>query len=89
MASRPWSLGQRPRSWRTVGLRGSTSVPPDLYPIRKVLTCSEYVPYIYKHVQTLVRAVFGFPRHIICKELIASPGSHWIHALVAHGANDP
>jgi hypothetical protein len=40
-AGGPLSLGQRPKSWLLVVLQGSCSVPPDLYPIRKVLKCSE------------------------------------------------
>jgi hypothetical protein len=65
------SLGQRPRSWCTVGFQGSPSAPSDLYSTRKVSTCSEKVPCIHRHMQTSVRAVFGFLGHIACKEPIA------------------
>jgi hypothetical protein len=41
IAGGPLSLGQGPKSWHMAGLQGSSGVPPDLYPIRKVLKCSE------------------------------------------------
>jgi hypothetical protein len=66
-------MASGPRSLDPLVSGPNPTVPHDLYPISKVLKCSEYVPCIYKHVQTLVRAVFGSPGHIIYKELIAFP----------------
>jgi hypothetical protein len=81
------SLDQRPRSWCMVGLQGLPSMPPDLYLIWKVSTCSEKVPCIHKHTQTSVRAVFGSLGRIGYKEPITLPCSHQVHASVACGAD--
>jgi hypothetical protein len=68
----PRSRGQRPRSYRTTKLRGSLGMSPNLYPIRRVLTCSKLIYCIDSHMQTSVRAVLGSPGGLGHKESMAS-----------------
>jgi hypothetical protein len=47
-------------------------MPPNLCPIRRVLTCSKLVSCINSHMQTSVQAVLGSPGGIGHKESMAS-----------------